>query len=298
MKTKHPNKKKTDLIQDFINAGGLSTASQFQYERILTKLLADCDPEKITAEGLRNWLANQRTWGESYKWVAFCVAKSFLRWRYGKDHPALVLRMKRQDCTPQRSLSLGQVQTLLDSFDQTTPKGIRDLAICELLLDTGLRSAEVCSLQKSYIDLANRSLEVRVKGGAWASAVYSEYTADHLESWLVERQKFAPGSEHAFFVGIGGVTPGRKLTTHGLRAIMRVWAQNAGLKALSPHDLRRTFATLAIQAGAPSRVVQAAGRWKHIEMVERYTQAITPEDMDGWYPVPHAMSCRLELSVA
>jgi integrase len=79
------------------------------------------------------------------------------------------------------------------------------------------------------------------------------------------------------------------LTTGGLRPVMRGWAKSAGIGRLSPHDLRRTFATVAIRLGAPSRIVQVAGRWSRLEMVERYTRTIEAADMDPWFPVNRAM---------
>lgn len=282
-------------IVDFINSGGWAESTQRQYEYILTRLLEDCDPERLTANGLRDWLARSG-WGDSLRWVAFCVVRNYLRWQYGGEHPALILKIKRKASGPQRSLRMAQVQNLLDSFDAFTPKGRRDLAICTLLLDTGLRAAELCSLQLSHIDLEERNLVVKIKGGAWSVAVYSTYTAACLTQWLNERDRWARKIEKSVFVGIGGAKPGTRITTHGLRAVMRGWAREAGIKALSPHDLRRTFATLAIRAGAPSRIVQVAGRWKHIEMVERYTSSITAGDLDKWYPVTRAIA-RIGLEV-
>ena len=51
---------------------------------------------------------------------------------------------------------------------------------------------------------------------------------------------------------------------------------------LSPHVLRRTFATLAIRNGAPTRVVQVAGGWANLSEVQRYSQAIEAQDFDGY----------------
>jgi integrase len=65
--------------------------------------------------------------------------------------------------------------------------------------------------------------------------------------------------------------------------IVRRWGEKLGFR-LSPHDLRRTFTTLSLKNGAPSRLVQVAGRWSSIEMVERYSQAITPGEYDDYFP--------------
>jgi integrase len=59
----------------------------------------------------------------------------------------------------------------------------------------------------------------------------------------------------------------------------------AGLGLISPHDLRRSMATLATENGAPSRTVQKAGRWSNIEMVERYTQTLDAKTFKKFFPI-------------
>jgi integrase len=58
--------------------------------------------------------------------------------------------------------------------------------------------------------------------------------------------------------------------------------------------LRRTFATIAIRNGAPTRVVQAAGRWADVAMVEHYTAAIEAEDFERYSPVESLMVSNLK----
>jgi len=69
-----------------------------------------------------------------------------------------------------------------------------------------------------------------------------------------------------------------------LKVIMRKLGAKAGIGKLSPHDFRRTFATLAIRAGAPTRLVQLAGGWKNLEMVERYSRALVVSDFQTYLP--------------
>ncbi len=80
------------------------------------------------------------------------------------------------------------------------------------------------------------------------------------------------------------------MTRDGLGCITSTWGDKAGIGMLSPHDLRRTFAVLATRMHAPARVLQVAGRWSNIQMVERYTNAITADDFEEYFPVAGAMS--------
>lgn len=277
------------MIDTFLVTSGLAETTRVTYGKILRRLEREVsDLEGLDAVRLQGWLAGLG-WGSSAQWLALCCVRSYLRWRFGEDHPALRLRIKRVQPGPQRALKLRQVQALLASFDTSTPKGRRDLAMCCLMLDSGLRAAEVCRLELQYVDLEERRLRVQVKGGAWGTGVFSAYTAACLSTWLADREMVACQGERALFVGIGGAKRGCRMHTGGLRAVMRKWATAAGLRALSPHDLRRTFATLAIRLGAPSRVVQSAGRWSSLAMVEHYTATIEADDMAPWFPVSGAM---------
>lgn len=279
-----------DDLDEFLHCFGYADGTRRQYRTALDRFGLDVvSPETLSPVSFERWLRDTG-WGESQRWVAFCAVKKYLRWKYGERHPALKLRIKRVQAGPQRVLKLDEVGKLLQSFDTSTATGRRDLSICTMALDTGLRAAEICSLETRRVDLQERSLWVRIKGGEWSKAVYSAYTASCGMSWLADRERLAHAGVATFYVGVGGLTPGERMTTGGLRALMRRWAVRAGLPALSPHDLRRTMATIAVRLGAPSRVVQAAGRWKSLEMVEHYTQSIEPEDMEPWSPVMGAMT--------
>lgn len=276
-------------ITDFINSKPYSQCTIESYTRLITRAFNELgDLKTITADGLRQWL-NKPDWGDNHRWVAYCAIRSFLRWRYGDYHPALRLKIKRRETPPQRFLNDDSVKKLMESFNTSTPKGKRDLAIFCVLLDTGLRCSEVCNLEIKHLDLDNCHLSVIIKGGKWGNATFSPYTRQVLISWLAERKRFVEKSFRYVFCSIGGNTPGRKLTRDGLKTIMHGWAKHAGIAKLSPHDLRRTFAIMATRNGAPSRIVQIAGRWSSIEMVERYTRGLTIDDIKPYLPVTHIL---------
>lgn len=269
--------------------GAIAASTAANYRRSLTLFLQDNpDLEHLTAGGLRAWLS-KRGWGDQAQWVAFIAIKNFLRWHYGALHPALELRLARKDPPPQRSLRLPQVQTLLSSFDTGTPKGRRDLAMCGIFLDTGLRVSEICRLALRYLDQDTQSFTVQVKGGAWSRRVYSEYTAAWLSAWLGDREKIALPGVDQVFVGIGGLTPGQAMTRHGLRVVVRAWGRAAGLGKLSPHDLRRTMGSVSTTLGAPEDIAMKAGGWKSSAVFRRYTVGVKAEDIKPYFPTRGAM---------
>lgn len=258
-----------------------------RYQRSLRLFRSEvANIDTLSAAGLLAWL-DSHSWGSSTIWVNFTAVKKFLSWRYGFDHPALNLRIKRSQPPPQRSLSLEQVQTLLSSFDTTGAKGRRDLAICGILLDCALRASELCGLQLRHLDLDNRTLIALTKGGKWSNRVFSDYTATWLAAWLSDREKLA--LSNTVFISLGGNSPGHALTREGLQTIMRYWARAVGLPALSPHDFRRTYGSLTTLAGAPEDVAMKGGGWSSHDVFRRYTVGVTPRSVHPYLPTKKAM---------
>lgn len=249
---------------------------------------AGCPMNALTMELVERFL-EAHEWSPNTQRSSRAAIKSFWTWRYGEDCDLSKIRLPRDIPAPHRTLSFDQAGRLLSCFDTSTVIGRRDLAIACLMLDTGLRAAEVCRLRLKYLVLAERRFQVLGKGQKWRSGAFTAYTGSCLSVWLGARPDVVRAGVDTVFVGIGGSKPGSPMTTGGLRAVFRGWARRAGLSALSPHDLRRSFATLAIRAGAPTRLIQVAGGWEDLQMVERYTQALDPVDIEPYSPILRIM---------
>ena len=279
----------TDQIASFIDSHpNWSTNTIDRYRRaLLLFATAHPDPSALKAHDLRLWF-DSHGWGSSARYITYQAIRQFLRWQYGAHHPALTLKLKRKDSPPGRVLDMERAQQLMAIHDTSTPKGWRDLAIISLMLDTGMRCSEVCSLQLKRLDLRQCHLDVIVKGGAWSPRVYSDHTASYLEAWLQHRPKVAASDCPTVFCSIGGNTPGQRLTRNGMICIFRYWGERVGFH-VSPHDLRRTMASLSLKAGAPDDIVMKAGGWHDPEVFRRYTVGVTQEDFKRWFPVSEAM---------
>lgn len=257
-------------LESFFAENPVRPTTRSTYEFVLRRFAEEIrSPEVCTPAEILKFF-KKANWGSSMCHTASVAIKKYLRWKYGALHPALLLRVKREESKPGRSLNAAQAGLLLESFDLATVKGRRDYAIACLALDTGLRVNELATLKLADIDFTARSLNVRIKGGAWDIAVFSEHTCSALVDWCNHRRL---GDDRMF-----------QVTRDGLRVIVRRWGEKIGIR-LSPHDLRRSFATLSSRNGAPSRLVQIAGRWSDLKMVERYTQDLEPSDFDRYFPV-------------
>ena len=250
--------------------------------------------KRVTQGMLLRWLDEHPNWSPSTAYTAIVACKSFFAWAVGADRsPAKGIALPRRRPSPQRVLDQDKVDRLLASFDTARPRGRRNLALVLLLLDTGLRSAEVCRLQLRHVDVGARRLSVRRKGGKWGDAVFAPYVAACLASWIATRQQLGVSDScEELFVSISGNTKGKALTPSGLRCLFREMGERLGFH-FSPHDFRRTFATWAIRNGAPTKVVQVAGGWGSVHELEtRYTQTIQPEDIEPYSPVERLIAGR------
>ena len=214
----------------------------------------------------------------SVRYRAANALKSFLRFVDRADLADAITLPLRDTGKPGRTLTPEQVLSVLMACDTSSPLGKRDVALQALLIDSGLRAAEVCRLEMSQVDLNARLLWVKVKGGQTGFGSFGLEVANCLSAWYSVRKSTMP---YVFTA----LHHDRALTPDGLRTIFHRIGKVAGLPHYSPHDLRRTFATIASLLGAPPRVLQVAGRWENLGMVERYTASIRAKQIEAYLPI-------------
>jgi len=283
-----------DAIYDYLMAirqEGKSSATVTQYGWHLVKMtewLAAHDiarPREVTRRRLREWGAAIRDkWRPATVKQAVSAARSFFRWLSEEEgweaDPGRALAVPRVPVRLQRTLSADEIAVMLAACDTGDVMGLRMGAMISLLLDSGVRAAELCRLDRDDLDKARGVIKVLGKGGGERQAYFGMITGKRLEIWLDVRPVV---ETEAVFVSLGGGTPGCRLTTRGLRIILRRFGQKVGVKDVCPHAFRRAFACISTEAGAPSRVVMGAGGWSNIRMVERYTQGLRAERLYRQY---------------
>jgi len=148
------------------------------------------------------------------------------------------------------------------------PAGSRDAALIATLYASGLRRAEVVAIDLSDLDLPEARLLVRSGKGNKGRLVYVEAAVGQLSGWLTVRGDHAG----ALFVPIhrSGRLTWRRMTPEAVLAIMRKRAITAGLAHFSPHDLRRTFISDLLDAGADLSTVQALAGHSTPKTTARY----------------------------
>jgi integrase/recombinase XerD len=144
----------------------------------------------------------------------------------------------------------------------------RDLALVLVLLDTGIRASECCHLSLDDVDLEGRSLLVRNgKGQKDRLVFFSDLTARALRRWLACRP--ADVVDDAVFLS---QKTGAALTRNSLAVAVKRLGARAGINgaSISPHTLRRTFATRWILNGGDSHSLQRMMGHASIRQAEVY----------------------------
>jgi integrase/recombinase XerD len=152
-----------------------------------------------------------------------------------------------------------------------SPRGLRDLALVELLFGSGLRASELVSLERGAIDPARPFAIVRGKGGRERLVPLS---APALAAVAAHRAGLPPAGRWLFPGGRGG---GHHLTRERLFQIVRDLALAAGIapERVSPHVLRHSFATALLEGGADLRALQTMLGHASIATTQIYTHVET-----------------------
>jgi integrase len=287
----------TDLVQrwqDKLELEGKSPRTREVYLSQIQMLARWANPRPVDGlqlEDLERFLLERKrsSLGESTLGIAVCAFKSFYR-RLGSP-AADGLKYPAVKDRAQRVLNEEEVEAVLASIDTSTAKGKRDLAIIGLLVSTGLRAAEVCRLRLKDIDFERRIFKVVVKGGQTKEKWIDGYAVNLVLAWLAVRAEVVKPRVETLFVGmqLGQRRQGYPLTRVGIRILCNELAERAGIDHFSPHALRRTFATLATENDCPTRLLQEAGGWSDIRMVEKYTRAIQLKSFEKFSPLIRLM---------
>jgi integrase/recombinase XerD len=172
-------------------------------------------------------------------------------------------------------LSVDDVDSLIAQPDVTTPRGLRDRALIELLYATGLRVSELVGLRPADLNLESSFLTCTGKGDKQRVVPIGDEAARWVSRYLRESRKTLLGrrTSSRLFVNARGGGPG--LTRVGFWKILKGYARQAGLKAsLSPHTLRHSFATHLLERGADLRAIQMMLGHADLSTTQIYTHVL------------------------
>ena len=251
------NKENVELLGAFISSKkveGCSDKTIHYYKSSIEKLIATvkknvCD---IATNDIRCYLAEQQEQRGLSKVTIDNLRRiysSFFSWLEDEDYitksPVRRIHKVRTDALVKEVLTDENIEVLRDSCQE-----LRDIAMIDLLLSTGMRVGELVKINREDIDFQERQCIVFGKGNKEREVYFNARTKIHLKKYLEQRTDTNP----ALFVSLH--EPHTRLTISGVEVRLRQLGKRVNLNKVHPHKFRRTLATMAIDKGMPIEQVQ------------------------------------------
>ena len=251
------NKENVELLGAFISSKkveGCSDKTIHYYKSSIEKLIATvkknvCD---IATNDIRCYLAEQQEQRGLSKVTIDNLRRiysSFFSWLEDEDYitksPVRRIHKVRTDALVKEVLTDENIEVLRDSCQE-----LRDIAMIDLLLSTGMRVGELVKINREDIDFQERQCVVFGKGNKEREVYFNARTKIHLKKYLEQRTDTNP----ALFVSLH--EPHTRLTISGVEVRLRQLGKKVNLNKVHPHKFRRTLATMAIDKGMPIEQVQ------------------------------------------
>jgi len=236
-------------------------------------------PETLDRQALEAFVRQQMNAGLSPRSVARSVAavRGFYRFlvldRQLDHSPAEDLRRPRAWPALPKFLSLDEVDALIAQPDVTTPLGLRDRAMIELLYATGMRVSELVNVRASDLHLDEHYLTCIGKGNKERLIPMGEQAVHWINAyWQKGRRDLLKGrSTPRLFVN----SRGGSLSRVGFWKILKQHGRRANLpRALSPHVVRHSFATHLLERGADLRAIQLMLGHADLSTTQIYTHVL------------------------
>jgi integrase/recombinase XerC len=233
-------------------AGGLVRMDQVQVRRYV----AWRHRGGVCGRTLQRELAGLRS---LYRWL--------LREGLAQVSPATGVRAPKTPRKLPGTLDADEIGRLLDAPEDDL-LGLRDAAIVELLYSSGLRLAELVSVNLGDIDMADGSLSVTGKGAKTRQVPVGQKAREAVSRWLRVRGNLAAEGERALFVS----SRGTRIHPRTVEARIAGWAREHGAsRGVHPHLLRHSFASHLLESSGDLRAVQELLGHADISTTQVYT---------------------------
>ncbi|MDG6773551.1 site-specific tyrosine recombinase XerD [Thiomicrorhabdus sp. ZW0627] len=287
MSTKEFSVEPISVFKDFLNflavSEGLSPNTIAAYKKDLQiyqawwqKSLENHDIQRATKSQIEGFLLDLQAQGRKEKSNARLLStlKRFYQWGVVYGHldadPTGLLKAPKIPRSIPNVINENQVEDLLNRPDTTTPLGLRDRAILELMYASGLRVSEVVELPFEQINLSAGLVQVTGKGSKERIVPIGEVAIEWIERYLQSSRPELVKRKWVETLFVSRI--GRPMTRQTLWHRVKNLAFDAGIQGkLSPHSLRHAFATHLINHGADLRTVQLLLGHSDLSTTQIYT---------------------------
>ncbi len=269
----------------------LSEETRRAYRRVIKEFFTfvkGIHPSTVTPQHVLAWREQLKS-GRKPATISFklTVVRSFFEYLRAGGYVTLNPASTRLVSPPQasnelkgRALTAKEVRYLLSGPNRSKPEGARDYALMLVMLRLGLRVSEACSLKASSISWSHGRWAVRlkVKGGRERTLPLPQEVRLAVDEYLrldrARREALRSGGTDVYLfqptVNYRTLEFAKPLSTRMAWNVVQRWADYGRLGKISPHDLRRTAITRALDQGLTYRQVQMMSGHKDPKTVMRY----------------------------
>ena len=262
------------LITEFVVSHDVSSSSRMTYKNALLQFSKWCQQNNIT-EPARQTILSYKFWLDTHlkssctKATYLVVVRQFFSWLEDRDiYPNVsrgikgakrLIKSHKKD-----SLSIVIIKKLLHSFDLSTINGMRNHAITNLLIRTGMRLKEISAATIEDIQMMDNDARLWVHGKGRAGkdefVILTDKALSPIKNYL--RFRKPKKANEPLFCSTSNRNFGGKISTFTLSRMVKKQLRSIGInsKRISAHSLRHTFGVLAIKSGASLYEVQLAMR--------------------------------------
>lgn len=270
----------------------VSEATRRAYRRVTQEFFAfvgNIHPSQVTPEHVLRWrdFLRQRKKKPNTIALKLSVVRSLFEYLKAGGYVTLNPAATRLVPPPEiaeelsgRALTPKEVKYLLSGPDRQKPEGARDYALLMVMLKLGVRVSEACSLRVSSIKWTQGRwvIKFKVKGGRERTLPLPADVKKAIDDYLLLDRKrrerlHCDGADSFIFqphLNYRTLEFNKGISTRMAWNIVRKWAEFTGLNKLSPHDLRRTAITKALDQGLTYRQVQMMSGHKDPKTIMRY----------------------------
>ncbi len=197
------------------------------------------------------------------------------------NNPFSLVNGPKKDKKLPRYFEYNELEELFNVPDLSTPIGIRDRLLLEMLYATGVRVGELINIKVKDINFSDKSILILGKGNKERIVKYGDYCSEALDNYInnAYNQLNCKGSEYLFLNNNGG-----NLTDRGVRFILdKIIKKTSVHKKISPHMIRHSFATHLLNGGCDLLSVQKLLGHESIKATQIYTHVTTDRLKEVYY---------------
>ena len=269
-----------DTLRGFLayinNERHYSPLTSENYARDIRRLftLAAATPlQEVQGHQIRRYIAQLHGGGLGARSLARMLSawRSFytylMRDYHYQSNPCVGIRAPKAAKNLPHTLSPDEAARLME-MPTATPLDVRDKAMFELLYSSGLRLAELVSLNPGDLDFADAVVRVTGKGNKTRVVPLGSFAINALQNWLNVRTQLVNPDEQALFIGKNG----KRVHPRSVQLHLRAWSIKQDISSgVHPHLLRHSFASHVLQSSGDLRAVQEMLGHASISSTQIYT---------------------------